>query len=430
MNLKFLPGLALIFGLTGCAHEKKQIVSAVFIDSLINHYREPDIAISNDSNIVFWRNRIHPELPGLVSESKYAAALTFRFHLFGDIGDIQMAERVNRKIDSDFNGKEAQVALTLARYSILQHRFKEADDWLINATRTGLKKYDRLTAAFDVDFELGRYFNASNELKELKSDAGYGYFFRRSKMDHLNGQLDSSIHAMMRAAELEENNPYLKQVAMGNAADLYIHAGELEKAAALYEQCVQMNSADFHCLQGLGWIALVHDRNDKLAEKIFSFIRSKNKLPDALFKLTQMADARGDRDLETAYAKSFARQAGDPVYGRMYDKYLIELNTGILHNPALAEHIAEKELDNRTTPQTWAWYAWTLFSNNKKDQAYAVFEKNVSGRPLEGQELYWMGKMMQGLNRGFNARAFYQAAYLNKYDLSPGILKDLENQLD
>src|SRR5207342_2819003 len=113
----------------------------------------------------------------------------------------------------------------------------------------------------------------------------------------------------------------------------------------------------------------------------------------------------------TTYAESFTRQAGDPVYGRMYNKYLIELYTGILHNPARAEHVAEKELDNRATPQTWAWYAWSLFSNNKKDQAYAVFEKNVSGRPLEGQELYWMGKMMQGLNRGFNARAFYQAAY-------------------
>jgi hypothetical protein len=430
MHLKSLLVTSFICGLAGCAHENRQIVSGVFIDSLIKNYREPEIASSNDSNIIFWQNRIRPELPGLVSESKFAAALAFRFHLFGDISDIRTAEQVNLKIDSDFNGKEAQVALTLARYSILQHRFREADDWLVKARQTGLKKYDELTAGFDVDFELGRYFNASNELKELKSNADYGYFFRRSKMDHLNGQLDSSIHAMMRAAELEENSPYLKQVALGNAADLHIHAGELERAAALYQQCVQMNGADFHSLLGLGWIALVHDQNDSLAEKIFSFVRSKNKLPDALYKLNQMADARGDRALENKFAEAFNRQAGDPAYGRMYNKYLIELNTGILHNPAVAEQIAEGELDNRATPQTYAWYAWSLFSNNKKDKAYTVFEKNVSGRPLEGLELYWMGKMMQGLNKGFNARAFYEAAWLNKFDLSPGIRKDLEKQLD
>ncbi len=430
MHCKFLLGLSVICGLAGCVHKKTQIVSEVFIDSLIKNYREPQIAIVNDSNIIFWQNRIHPGSPGLVSESKYAAALAFRFHLFGNISDIRAAERINRKIDSDFNGKESQAALTLARYAILQHRFKEADDWLKKATQTGLKKYDLLTAGFDVDFELGRYFNATNELKELKGDADYGYFFRRSKMDHLNGELDSSIHAMIRAAELEENSPYLKQVALGNAADLCIHAGELEKAAALYRQCVQMNSADFHSIQGLGWIALVKDRNDSLAEKIFSFVHAKNKLPDALFKLTQMADARGDLDLEYKYAAAFTRQATDPFYGQMYSKYLIELYTGILHKPALAEQIAEQELTNRATPQTWAWYAWSLFSNNKKGQAFTVFEKNISGRALEGLELYWMGKMMQGINKGFNARAFYQAAYLNKYDLSPGILRDLEKQLD
>ena len=430
MPHKFLLGLSVICGLAGCVHEKKQIVSEPFIDSLINHYREPEIAIVNDSNIIFWQNRMRPGSHGLVSESKYAAALVFRFHLFGNIRDIHTAESVSRKIDRDFNGKEAQAALTLARYAILQHRFKEADDWLKKATQTGLKKYDLLTAGFDVDFELGRYFSASNKLKELKAGADYGYFFRRSKMDHLNGALDSSVHAMTRAAELEENSPYLKQVALGNAADLCIHAGKMEKAAALYRQCVEMNSADFHSLQGLGWIALVYDRNDSLAEKIFSFVLTKNKLPDALFKLTQMADAQGNLDLENKYAEAFTRQATDPVYGQMYNKYLIELYTGILHKPALAEQIAEQELINRATPQTWAWYAWSLFSNNKKEQACTVFEKNISGRPLEGLELYWMGKMMQGINKGFNARAFYQAAYSNKYDLSPGILKDLEKQLD
>ena len=85
-------------------------------------------------------------------------------------------------------------------------------------------------------------------------------------MDHLNGFLDSSIHAMTRAAKLEENNPYLLQVALSNAADLYIHAGDLKQAADLYQKCLTINSADFHSLTGLGWIALVHDKNDSLAE--------------------------------------------------------------------------------------------------------------------------------------------------------------------
>jgi len=195
-------------------------------------------------------------------------------------------------------------------------------------------------------------------------------------------------------------------------------------------KCLAINSADFHSLTGLGWIALVHDKNDSLAKKIFVFVKSKNKLPDPLFKLSQMAQATGNDTEEKKWAHAFESEATDPVYGNMYNKYMIELYTGILNNPGMAEQISKNELENRATAQTWAWYVWSLFSNHKKKEAYDQFEKNVSGRPLEGLELYWMGKMMQGMNKGFNAQAFFKAAYINKYDLSPVIVQDLEKQLN
>jgi len=422
--------IAIVLIASGCRNPQKPIVSSVFIDSLINQYQPPPPADANDSALLFWKKRINPSLPGITSESKYAACLSYRFHLFGDIRDIRSADSVMRKLDADFNHKEAPADITLLHYAVLQHRFKEADQFLEEAKRTGLKKYDLLTSSFDVDFELGRYFQAANELKALKSSSDYGYFFRRSKMDHLNGLLDSSIAAMLTCADLEKSNPYLQQVAVSNAADLYIHAGEMKRAAGLYQACLKMNPADFHSLMGLGWIALVSDKNDSLAGKIFSFVHMKNKLPDPLFKLTQMAQSIQDAGLEKKYARAFVSGAADVDYGNMYNKYLIELYTGTLYNPSLAEEISKKELENRATPQTWAWYAWSLFSNHKKEEAYSVFQKYVSGRPLEGLELYWMGKIMQGMNKEFNAQAFYAAAYVNKYDLSPSILRDLEKRLN
>jgi len=430
MNLKYVAGVVMICGLIGCANKKTALVSNDFIDSLIKNYKEPPIARSNENALRFWKDRIHPGLPGIVSESKYAACLAMRFHLFGDILDIKQADSVIRKIDSDFNYKEAQANLTLVSYSILQHRFSEADGWLEKARHCGLKKYDLLTASFDVDFELGRYFQASNSLKQLKNSDDYGYFFRRSKMDHLNGSLDSAVTAMMKAANIEEGSAWLEEIALANAADLYIHAGDLKKAAELYIKCIRMNSADFHSIQSLGWIALVHDKNDSLAEKIFSFVQTKNKLPDAWYKLTQMAELRGDRDLAIKYAKEFASRASDTVYGNMYNKYLIELYTGILNNYSRAEQIAKRELDNRSTPQTRAWYAWALFCNNRKKEALDQYENHVSGKPLEALELYWMGKLMQGINKGYNAQAFFSAAVINKYDLSPAILNDLQKNSD
>ena len=133
--------------------------------------------------------------------------------------------------------------------------------------------------------------------------------------------------------------------------------------------------------------------------------------------------------LEKRYASEFVTKATDPRYGKMYTKYLIEIYTGILCEPAKAESLGREELNNRATPQTYAWYAYSLFENNKKEDAYKVFQQHVSGEPLEGLELYYMGKMMKGLGKGYNAREFFKAADKNKYDLSPDIAKSLENNL-
>jgi Tetratricopeptide repeat len=426
----FIASLCVFFFFVSCKNDKTKIVDKVFVDSLITHYTFPAAVKANEDEMKFWKNRIDPSSTGIINESKYAATLISRFHQFGDIKDVKQADSIMQKVNAAFNYKEASPNIALTGYSILQHRFKEADAYLEKARLIGLKRYESLTASFDVDFELGRYNNAALYVKQLQPEADYGYYFRRSKLNHLNGNIDSAIQAMLKASELAESSIYLQGVALSNAADLYIHAGELQKAKDLYVQCIKMNSADFHSITGLGWIALVQDKNDSLAEQIFQFVHTKNKLPDPLFKLYQMAQQREDSILETEYANEFAAQATDTVYGNMYNKYLIEIYTGILHNPAKAEAISKNELSNRSTAQTNAWYAWSLFANNKKEEAYKIYEQSVSGKPLEGLELYWMGKLMQGLGKGYNAKEFFKAADKNYYDLSPAMQTDLKKNLE
>jgi len=413
-----------------CGSDKQPLVDPSFADSLMTHFTLPATLKTNGEEIVFWRDRIDQKNPGMVNESHYAAALMSRFHALGDVRDVKMADSIMCKIDTLFNFKEASPKLTLVAYSILQHRFSLADSFLLQAKAIGLRRYEWLTALFDVSFEIGRYDNAQIALNQLKADADYGYYFRRSKMDHLNAALDSSIAAMKKAADLAETSDYLRRVALSNTADLYIHAGELAKARDLYTQCIRMNSTDFHSITGLGWIALVHDHNDSLAARIFHFVEAENRLPDPLFKLSQMEDAALDSIKQGNYARQFEEKATDPIYGDQYNRYMIELYTGILHDPSKAAILSERELSNRATPQTYAWRVWSLFASGKHDEAYSLFEQQVSGKPLEGLELYWMGKMMQGLNKGYNAGEFFKAAYKNKYDLSPGIVKDIESQLN
>ena len=41
-----------------------------------------------------------------------------------------------------------------------------------------------------------------------------------------------------------------------------------------------------------------------------------------------------------------------------------------------------------------------------------------------------MGRLMLASKKGYNAQQYFKEAYKNKYDLSPGIIKDLESELE
>ena len=85
---------------------------------------------------------------------------------------------------------------------MLQHHFILADTPCYSGGKKS-RQVDENTAAtlsFDVNFELGRYTAATILLKKLKRDNDYSYYFRRSKLDHFNGTIDSAIKSMLKAA--------------------------------------------------------------------------------------------------------------------------------------------------------------------------------------------------------------------------------------
>jgi len=418
--------LALQIILPSCRNEKKIIVDAGFIDSVITHYETPAVIKANEEEILFWKNRINPKNPGIVNESKYAGALMSRFHLTGNINDVKTADSILKKIDTLFDHKESAPNLSLAGHYILEHRFTEAAATLQKATMIGLKKYDLHAASFDVGLELGHYLDANSNLYAIRAENDYGYKFRQSKWQHYKGNMDSAINAMQKAIALSGNDISLQQAAISNTADLYLHYGELQKANDLYMQSIRLSASDLHSIMGLGWIALVHDKNIPQAEKIFQFVQPKTMAPDAQLKLVQAAEAKGDSNSARQLASTFVNKVSDSRYGNMYNKYLIDLYTSVLNEPAKAESVAAIELANRTTPQTYAWYVYALFKNGKGDKAFKIYQQQVSGKPLEGLESYWIGKMMQGLKKGYNTKAYLEEAYKNRYDLSPAKIKDLE----
>ena len=44
--------------------------------------------------------------------------------------------------------------------------------------------------------------------------------------------------------------------------------------------------------------------------------------------------------------------------------------------------------------------------------------------------MYYMGKLMQSMDKGYNAEQYLKGAYKNRYDLSPEQVRDLEKILE
>lgn len=429
MKYIFIPVLFLVVT-ASCNRGNKQIVDPVYIDSLIKNYSPSETAKMNEGDLAFWKRKMDSLPDNFVNGPKYASALALRFRLFGNINDLLKADSLIQQSNIANNGKEDGILYTLANLATLQHHFKESYDYAQKGINAGDNKYGGKMSLFDATFELGQYDVAGTIIKTIKPDNTYPYYFRRSKYEHFNSSLDTAIAYMMKATEKSLGNKYLEQAALSNAADLYIHKGDLNKSYALFKKSIDIDAADFHSIMGIGWIALVHDKNDSLAARIFEFVHAHLLSPDPLLKLMYVAQSMRDSVNEKRLAVEFAKQATQSTYGQMYTKYLIEIYTGILNNPQKAADLAKIETENRPTPQTYAWYAWSLLKNNEKEKAVSVFSQFVSGKPLEGLELYYMGKLMQDLGKGYNAQEFFKAAYANRYDLSATQVNDLEKSME
>lgn len=418
----FIPVVILV-----SCRRQEVLVGRGYSDSLRNGKGADSVVASNERECSFWRDRIDPVNPGNTNEAQYAAALVNRFLLKGDIHDLDAADSVLRKIDQVYAHTLSGPLVHLVSLSIMHHRFAIADSVFAAARRIGIKPYIENSLGFDVSFERGRYWECPAYLNGLGYFKDYNYSFRRSKYEHLRGNMDSAFSDANRALSLAGNSAYQKALAVSVLGDLQLHDGDLAGAARSFKAALRSNPADMHALLNLGWVSLNHDQDVAVARQLFELAIARNDLPDPYFRLYQMAQWEGDQAACRRYAERFAQLATDRHYERMYNKYLIELYNGVLRAPQRAEEISFDELGNRATAQTYAWYGYSLLCNHKAAQAYQVFKEHISGKPIEGTELYYAGSILKGAGHMLDANKCFAAALQNRYDLSPGMI-DTINQ--
>lgn len=386
--MKKLLILLIGIGIWGCQAEKeKQITNPedynVFLnDTLRQSFKD---AVSKKE---FWNKRLMPDTSGIGDIAPLAAAYVNLFETTGEVDNLKKAEALYRKaISISANNKDGYTR-SLAHNLISQHRFKEAKDLLEESYADPSHKHETELMLFDVYMELGEYENANQALENVKSNTDYNYLIRLSKWNDHKGNLDEAIKYMVHAiriAESRDSKP-LKIWTYSNLGDYYGHAGRIEDSYQHYLKTLQLQPDNAYAKKGIAWIIYSYEGNTQEANRILDAVMEDHAVPDYYLLKAEMAYYEGDLEKASANEERFIRAVEASEYGAMYNAYLVEFYAD--KDPEQALEIAQKEVDNRATPETYHLLALAQLKNGYKEQALEIIENYVEGKTFEPMAQY------------------------------------------
>ena len=375
-----------------------------------------------DNEMAFWNNRLNKTPDDLVALSKMAGLLTSRFSYSGDIHEIHRADSLYKIVHAVRRTISSGTYRSLAANCITQHTFQQAQLYIDSALELGDDKYLTVLMEFDVSLELGNYARARKALNSLTNKNGFDYLIREAKYkDHVEGNLEAAITLMEKAYEEIKYNPDgpLYLWTKSNLGDMYGHANRYEDSYQCYLDVLEKDPEYYHALKGIAWLAFSHDNDVINAKKILYYLQQQHPVPDYDLLLAEIAGYEQDAMVKLQHLDRFMATVQQPQYGDMYNKYLFTLQTDEFSNAFKALSIAEKEIQNRPTPEAFSWLARAYCETGEVDKAMYTARLYVENKCHEPEALYNLGMIYKAAGYKNNARKYLKQAKESAYELGP-----------
>jgi lipopolysaccharide biosynthesis regulator YciM len=346
----------------------------------------------NEMEIAFWNNKLKADTGSFVNMLEVGFNTLAHFKLSGNVNDLALADSLFYGTIQKLNNKEASVYFALAQNAITQHKFKEAEKFIYEAERIGADAATINLVKFDISMELGNYLGAELCLKNMaKKENNFDYLIRKSKYEDHLGNSVNTIANMEKAYDLVKNSNKKSTInwVTTNLADMYSHSNRLQDAYNMYVKALHQDNANLYALKGIATICFVHDKNTEEAERIFKFILSTTESPDLNLNLAEIAEYKGDKVAQDRYIETFLNKINsNKKYGNMYNKYLVDVYLNDKLDIAKGLLIAQNEMNNRKTPETYSWLALANYKANNITEANNILNKYVLNKTKEPDALY------------------------------------------
>ena len=382
-----------------------------------------------NKEIEFWQTKFD----AAPNQSSYLITLASQysqlFEITGKIDDLYKAEKLLLEANEKFVEQNAGIHRAIARNYISQHRFKEALSHLEKAEELGENRMGTNKMLFDVYMELGSYELAKEKLTAIQVNDDFDYLIRLAKWNDHKGDLDTAISSMEKAMKIaeDEKNKGLKIWVYSNIGDFYGHAGRIEDSYKYYLKTLEEDNHNTYALKGIAWISFSHERNPEQALEIIDNIESKHLVPDLYLLKAEIAEFQNNKVEETKAIKKYNEILASHDYGDMYNKYNVLLMAENPNQVDTALKIAQKEIENRPTPESYDLLAWSYFKLGEKEKALEVIQKHTIGKSFEPNIVYHNAEILKANNKTAEIAPMKEELLASVYELGPSLENKIKN---
>ncbi|WP_299112057.1 cell surface protein [uncultured Winogradskyella sp.] len=373
------------------------------------------------ANAQFWTDKLKNTPDQFPYLAKRASAYTQVFDATGDISYLIKAEQDLIEAIDQSKRTIPSYLKSLATNYISQHRFKEALVLLKEAEDNGEKLNGTKKMLFDVYLELGNNLAAESYLMQIKDNSDFDYLIRLAKWKDHNGNLEAAIEQLEKAKAIAEasNLKEIKQWSYTNLADFYGHAGEIEMSYSYYLKALELDPNNAYAKKGIAWILYSHENNPKKALQLLDHISSYYKSPDYDLLKAEIAEYKNDSELKEKALSDYKNAIKNKNYGAMYNKYNILLYTENETSLTKAMAVAQQEVENRPTPQSYDLLAWSYFKNGDIERANTIIEDHVYGQTSEPEVLYHIAEIYKAVGKTDKVKVLKSELATCLYELGP-----------
>lgn len=411
-----------------CTKEKKVITAFSDYEVYLSHSKMASNSPMQEE-LKFWNDRLMKNKKDEVSILKLAGLYAGRFKTSGLIQDIILSDSLYNLVLKNTPGGSVDIYHCLSANAITQHKFRLASDYAQKALALKDKKAASLLILTDVSLELGDYAKANRILKQFTNKNSFAYLIREAKVKDHEGQLDSAILLMEKAYGRVKGNKSLGQWTLSNLADMYGHAGRVEDAYQVYLSVLKTDPQDDYALKGIAWITLSNDHSTTDARTIVNSLAARKRMPEAHLMLAEIAAVEGNEIEKMDHLKKFASMVSHPDYKTMYHKYLATLEAEQFQNPNACIAIANTEIANRPTPQSYDLLAWGYYHLEDFKQALDIAKHKVEHQTFEPDAYYHMGMIYLANGEKDLASHYLKEALASEFELGPSISKKIKDTL-